>query len=132
MRFVHFRVRTLMLAVSVVALVLWGVMMGSRSYDFFRRARDYESQERGWRLIASRNREPEQKQFQSDCIVYFSRLSQKYRQAMWCPWRSVAPDPHAPGVDQWLEQERKAKELAADPSPAGPGASREAEEQPPG
>src|SRR5947209_1809710 len=38
---------------------------------------------------------------------------------MWRPWIPLAPDPHAPGFDQWLEQERRAKEVAPDPPPPG-------------
>ena len=110
-----FRVRTLMIAVSVVALLIWGAKMASQSYDYYRRAREFGAQERGWREIASRNRVPEWKQFHSECVQYFARLSAKYRQAMWRPWVPVAPDPHAPGFDQWVEQERRAKEVAPDP-----------------
>ncbi len=32
MRLPHFQVRTLMVVVGVVALLIWGVMIGSRSY----------------------------------------------------------------------------------------------------
>src|SRR5438270_48941 len=35
---------------------------------------------------------------------------------MWRPWMPVAPDPPAPGYDRWVEQERRAKGVAA----AGP------------
>ena len=51
MRLPRFRVRTLMLAVGVVALLLWGAMMGLRSYDYYRLASYYGHQERGWREI---------------------------------------------------------------------------------
>jgi hypothetical protein len=113
MRLPRFRVRTLMIVVGVVALLIWGAMLASRSYDFYRRAREYGAQERGWREIASRNRPPEWKQFHLECVQYFARLTAKYRQAMWRPWLPVATDPHAPGYDQWLEQERRAKGVAA-------------------
>jgi len=119
MRLRSFRVRTLMIAVGVVALLIWGAKMASQSYDYSRRAREYGAQERGWRAIASRNRRPEWKQFHSECVQYFARLSAKYRQAMWRPWMPVAPDPHAPGFDQWQEQEHRAKEVASDPPPPG-------------
>jgi hypothetical protein len=119
MRLPNFRVRTLMIAVGVVALLIRGAMMASRSYDYHRRAREYGEKERGWREIASRNRVPEWKQFHSECVQYFAGLSAKYRQAMWRPWMPVAPNPHAPGFDQWLEQERRAKEVAPDPPPPG-------------
>jgi hypothetical protein len=112
MRLPRFRVRTLMIAVGVVALFIWGAMMASQSYDYYRLARKYGADERGWREIAMRNRWPERKQFHSECVQYFAGLSAKYRQAMWRPWLPVPPDPHAPGFDQWLEQERRAKEVA--------------------
>ena len=111
MRLPRFRVRTLMIAVSGVALLLWGLMMGVRSYAYYRRASDFGAQERGWREIAARGEPPEWKQFHADCVEYFAGLSAKYRRAMWRPWESVAPDPHAPGYDQWVEQERRAGRL---------------------
>src|SRR4051812_26139698 len=111
MRLPHFRVRTLMLAVLVVALLLWGAMLGSRSYAYYRLAREYGANERGWREIASRTPRPKEKQFHSDCVRYFADLAGKYRRAMWHPWMPVALDPHAPGYDLWLEQERRAKKV---------------------
>ena len=119
MRLPRFRVRTLMIAVSVTALLLWGTMMGFRSCDYYRRAMAYGAQERGWREIAARGRPPEWEQFHSDCVDYFAGLSAKYRRAMWRPWLPVAPDPHAPGYDLWVEQERRAKAVAPDPPPTG-------------
>jgi hypothetical protein len=123
MRLPRFSVRTLLIAVSVVALLIWGAMMGARSYTFCRLAREYGANERGWREIASRNRQPEDKQFQSECVQYFALLAVKYRRAMWHPWSPVAPDPHAPGVNDWLEQESGAKKVITDPhTPAAPSA----------
>jgi hypothetical protein len=117
MRLLHFRVRTLMVVVGVVALLIWGAMMGLRSYDYYRRASFYAFQEYGWRETAISG------QFSADsrseCAEYFAQLTRKYRRAMWRPWMPVAPDPHAPGYDQWLEQERRAKEVAPDPPPTG-------------
>ena len=118
MQLPRFRVRTLMLAVGVVAFAFWGAMMAYQSYDYYSRAREYGAQERGWREIALRKDSPEQAQFHSDCVQYFSQLSAKYRQAMWRPWLPVAPDPHAPGFDQWLEQEIQAKRISPDRVPA--------------
>ena len=117
MRTMRFRVRTLMAAVGVVALLIWGAMMGSRSYDYYKRARFYGSQEYGWRQSAARGRFGAD--FSSECAEYFAQLTRKYRRAMWRPWVPVAPDPHAPGFDQWMEQERRAKEVALDPPPPG-------------
>ena len=114
MRLPRFRVRTLMVAVAVVALLIWGAMMGSLSYDYYRRARVYSIQERGWRASAARGRLPAE--FTSECAEYFAQLTRKYRRAMWRPWLPVPPDPHAPGYDQWVEQERRAKAVASDPA----------------
>jgi hypothetical protein len=113
MRTMRFRVRTLMEAVGVVALFIWGPLMGLRSYDYYRRATFYASEEYGWRESAARDR------FRahacSECAEYFAQLTRKYRRAMWRPWMPVAPDPHAPGYDEWKEQESRAKEVAPDP-----------------
>jgi hypothetical protein len=117
MRMPRFRVRTLMLAVGVVALLVWGAMMGTRSYDYYRRARIFGEYERGWREIAARDRG--WAKFGSQCAEYYAPLARKYRRAMWRPWMPVAPDPHAPGFDQWKEQESRAKEVAPDPPPPG-------------
>ncbi len=107
MRLPHFRIRTLMLVVGVVALLIWATMMGTRSYNYYRRAREYDEQERGWRDSNARGRWPVE--FGSQCVDYYAQLTRKYHRAMWRPWLPVAPDPHAPGVDQWIEQERRAK-----------------------
>jgi hypothetical protein len=117
MRLPRFRVRTLMVVVGVVALLVWGAMMGLRSYDYYRRARFYGLQEYGWRESAARGRF--RADFCSECAEYYAQLTRKYRRAMWRPWMPVAPDPHAPGYDQWIEQERRAKEVV--PGPLAPG-----------
>jgi hypothetical protein len=114
MRLPHFRVRTLMIAVLVVALLLWGSMMGARSYDYYRLAREYGGRESGWREIADRPDQPGGPEFRLRCVEYFAQLTRKYRRAMWRPWMPVAPDTHAPGYDQWVEQERRAKEGSPD------------------
>jgi hypothetical protein len=117
MRMPRFRVRTLMLAVGLVAVLVWAAMMGSRSYDYYRRARFCSFAERGWRESTARGRW--RREIGSECADYYAQLASKYRRAMWRPWMPVAPDPHAPGFDQWLEQERRAKEVAPDPPPPG-------------
>lgn len=120
MRLPSFRVRTLMIAVSVVALLVWGAMMGWRSYNYYTLARGYGAQEYGWRSIAGRDRWDAK--FATECTEYFAQLTRKYRRAMWRPWLPVAPDPHAPGYDLWVEQlerENRAKAAVFDPPPPG-------------
>jgi hypothetical protein len=123
MRLARFRVRTLMLAVGVVALLVWGAMMGTRSYVYYRRAMFCSFEERGWRESAARaSGDPSRARdieavYSQQNAEYYAPLAAKYRRAMWRPWMPVAPDPHAPGYDQWVEQERRAKELATDPPP---------------
>jgi hypothetical protein len=113
MRLPSVRVRTLMLVVAVVAFLIWGGMMGVRSYDYYDRTIKYEKQERGWRASAAEGQF--RADFSSECVEYFARLSRKYRRAMWHPWESVASDPHAPGYDQWVEQEGSKNAVASDP-----------------
>jgi hypothetical protein len=103
----RYRVRTLMAAVGVVAIVIWGAMMGFRSYDYYRLARQYSANEYGWGQIAAR-RQGKDKTFAAECSEYFARLTAKYRRAMWRPWLPVAPDPFAPGVQEYLDQQRRA------------------------
>ena len=93
---IRFRVRALMAAVGVVALLIWGAMLGLRSYDYYRRARFYAFQEYGWRETAISGQFPADSR--SERAEYFAQLTRKYRRAMWCPWTPVAPDPHAPGL----------------------------------
>ena len=122
MRLPSFRVRTLMVVVGVVALLIWGGMLGSQSYDYYRRAREYGAHEYGWRMIAAQGRWDAK--HASECAEYYTQLARKYRRAMWRPWMSLAPDPHAPGYDLWVEQERRKKEDAADPAAPGVRPSR--------
>lgn len=116
MRTMRFRLRTLMAAVGVVAFLIWGTM-GLRSYDYYRRASFYAFQEYGWRETSISGQFPADAR--SERAEYYAQLTRKYRRAMRCPWMPVAPDPHAPGYDQWLEQETRAKEVAPDPPPPG-------------
>jgi hypothetical protein len=116
MRLPRFRVRTQMVIVALVALLIWGAMMGSRSYDYYRRAAEYGFNERGWRETAARRRE--WAQFGSQCAEYYAQLAEKYRRAMWRPWMPLAPDPHAPGWDAYQEQEQRLRS-ALEPVPVG-------------
>ncbi|HEU5117198.1 MAG TPA: hypothetical protein VFT74_11080 [Isosphaeraceae bacterium] len=110
----RFRLRSLMAAIAVVAVLVWGSLMGWRSCNYYQLANFYGSQEYGWRRTATRGHFPPD--FYAQCVEYFAQLTRKYRRAMWHPWERVAPDPHAPGFDQWQEQEeRLAKELASAP-----------------
>jgi hypothetical protein len=102
MRRPNFRVRTLMLAVAVLALLVWGAMMGTRSFIYYRLAREYGFRERVWREHAARDR-ADPKRARSVAAIYgrehaefYAPLARKYRRAMWRPWDAVAPDPPAP------------------------------------
>src|SRR3954453_290965 len=114
MRRPRFRVRTLLVLVAAVAVLIWGSMMGTRSFDYYRRASEYGANERGWRAIADRHDQPGGREFRIKCVEYYAQLAGKYRHAMWRPWVPVAPDPHAPGYDLWLEQERREKAAISD------------------
>lgn len=102
MRLPRFRVRTLMAIVGVVALLLWGSMMGVRSYNYYRLATTYAAYERGWRELAARGRiDPTRSRsvgtvYGEPIADYYAPLARKYRQAVWRPWTPVAPDPPAP------------------------------------
>lgn len=102
MRRPNFRVRTLMLAVGMIALLLWGAMMGFRSFVYFRLATEYGRNERLWREMAVRDREiPGGKRsvaavWGPEIADFYAPLAEKYRQAMWRPWSPVEPDPPAP------------------------------------
>jgi hypothetical protein len=102
MRLPRFRVRTLMLAVGVVALLIWGAMLGTRSYVYYRLAMTYGTYERQWREMAVRDRGiPTRKRsiavkWGPQIAEFYAPLAQKYRRAMWRPWMPVAPDPPVP------------------------------------
>ena len=102
MRMRCFRVRTLMLAVGVAALLIWGAMIGTRAYVYDKLATYYGDQERGWREIAARDRViPSRARtvgvvYGPKVAEYYAPLALKYRRAMWRPWIAVAPDPPAP------------------------------------
>ena len=91
MRLPRFRVRTLMIAVGVVALLIWGAMMGTRWYIHYTLARQYGIQERAWLEIAARDRQMQTRRIAD----YIASLARKHRRAMWHPWTPVPPDPPA-------------------------------------
>jgi hypothetical protein len=90
-----------MVAVGIVALLVWGAMMGTRSYHYGMRARIYGTQERLWREIAKRDLDRGSTRtiaarWGLQIAAYYAPLARKYRRAMWRPWMTVAPDPPAP------------------------------------
>ena len=99
MRLLRFRVRTLMIAVGVVALLLWGATTGTRSYVYYGLATDYGRYERQWREMAARDRGVPRSvaaKWGPQIAEYYAPLARKYRRAMWHPWEPVSPDPPAP------------------------------------
>ena len=95
----RFRIRTLMIAVAVVALLIWGALMGTRSYVYYRFARTYGTYERQWREMAVRDRGNPRSvaaRWGRQIAEFYAPLARKYRRASWRPWMPVAPDPPAP------------------------------------
>jgi hypothetical protein len=105
MRALRFRVRTLMAAVGLVAVLFCSAMMGLRSYVYYRLASNYSLSERVWRESTARGDwRPE---VGSEAADFCAQLARKYRRAMWRPWLPIAPDPPAPGAEAYLEQQRR-------------------------
>ena len=98
----RFRVRTLLAIVALAAVVLWAFLVGTRSIEYARRARNYAVQERYWRLSAGRGRLP--REFCLGSADYLAGLAVKYRRASWRFWEPVAPDPPGPGVEAYEKQ----------------------------
>jgi hypothetical protein len=113
-----FRVRKLMPAVGLAALLVWIAVMGMRSYAAYNRAAGYSNRARGMGEISTRrSADPRMAEFHSWSAKYYAQLAAKHRRAMWRPWLTVAPDPHAPGYDLWVEQERHAKAASTESHP---------------
>ena len=98
MRLPRLRVRTCMLLVGVVALLVWGTMIGVRWYEYCQRARIYSIQERDWREMAHRDlRHGNTRTIAAtsglQAADYYGRLVRKYRRAMWRPWIPVDWEP---------------------------------------
>src|SRR5215467_13520122 len=98
MRLPRLRVRTYMLLVGVVALLVWGTMMGGLSYHYYQRARIYSFQERWWREKARRDLDQGDTRtiaarWGMQIADYYAPLVRKYRRAMWRPWISVDLEP---------------------------------------
>jgi hypothetical protein len=88
-----------MVLVFVVALLMWGGIMGLRSYVYYRLATFYSTQERAWRMMAKRDRGSPRSiaaKWGVQTADFYAPLARKYRRAMWRPWLPVAPDPPAP------------------------------------
>ena len=103
MRLPQFRVRTFMIAVAVLSFLFWGGAMGWRSFVYFRLAREYGTYERQWLEMAERDRADPSRAPRSiaakwgpQFAAFYAPLAEKYRRAMWRPWKPVAPDPPAP------------------------------------
>ncbi len=98
MRLPRLRVRTYMVLVGVVAVLAWAVPMGMRSVEYYRCARIYSHQERGWRENAQRdlrqgNTRTVAARSGLQIADYYAPLVRKYRRAMWRPWVSIDRDP---------------------------------------
>jgi hypothetical protein len=98
LRLPRLRVRTYMLLVGIVALLVWGTMIGVRWYVYYRLARIYSFQERVCRENAQRdlrqgNTRTIEARWGLQTADYYSRLVRKYRRAMWRPWISVEFEP---------------------------------------
>ncbi len=84
MRLPRLRVRTYMLLVGVVALLVWGTMIGVRWYTYYRFARIYSFQERSWRENAQRdlsqgNTRTVEVRWGLQTADYYAGLVRKYR-----------------------------------------------------
>ena len=114
MRALRFRVRTLMAAVGLVAVLVSAAMMGFRSCVHYSLASRYSFQERGWREEAAKGRIRRE-----DCLEsaeFCAQMAGKHRRAMWRPWLPVAPDPPVYVVGAYRKkQQREAAKSHADP-----------------
>jgi hypothetical protein len=108
---VRFTVRTLMLAVAVVAGVFAAEQGVRRSEEYRVRARRHEARLRTLALVRQHGYYPycslgiedlslvynaATAPLHARCVAYHTRLMQKYRRARWMPWLSVEPEPPTP------------------------------------
>jgi hypothetical protein len=91
MRALRFRVRTLMAAVGLAAVLVWAAMMGFRSYVHYALASKYRFQESMWREQAVKYRSGSEDSLAT--ADFCAQMASKHRRAMWRPWTPVAPDP---------------------------------------
>jgi hypothetical protein len=93
------RVRTLLLAVGLAAVLVWGAKMGTRSYAYYERARKCDLSERRYRdgTLGGRRVMTGPQCYEwvepPELAEYYATLGRKYRRAMHYPWLPVAPDP---------------------------------------
>ena len=92
MRAIRFRVRTLMAAVGLMAVLLWAVIMGFRSFIHYSLAREYSFKERRSREQAANDRFPPPEN-SLEFADFCAQMVVKHRRTMWRPWLPVAPDP---------------------------------------
>jgi hypothetical protein len=90
-----------MAVVAVLAVLVWGAMMGLQSYHYYERASLYDRWERQWREIAARDlargaTRSIGARWGLQIADYYAPLARKYRRGMWRPWRPVDPDPPPP------------------------------------
>jgi hypothetical protein len=113
-RALRFRVRALLAAVGLVAVLVWTAMMGFRSCVHHSLASRYSFQERGWREEAAEGRI--RREDCLECADFCARMAGKHRRAMWRPWLPVASDPpvYLAGADR-EKQRREAAKSHAEP-----------------
>jgi hypothetical protein len=94
MKLPRFRVRTLLIAVAVVAVLVWSAKVGLRSHDYHRRATEYAKYET--RMEEHRRQEPRLGQMETQSADYYARLARNSREAMVRPWMRPTRDLPAP------------------------------------
>jgi hypothetical protein len=87
-----------MVAVAVVALVLYAARLLSLSAMYRDRAYRYEIEWMGATPIMMGPRERYLSvRAPSARLLWAREMADKYRRASWCPWLPVEPDPQGPG-----------------------------------
>ncbi len=89
---VRFTVRRLMVAVAIIALILWSMRMYQLSREYRIRAEDYRSHGHNAAVIYYRTN----RSWGYRLRDHYWRLSEKYDRAARYPWLRVAPDPPEP------------------------------------
>src|SRR4051812_30675658 len=97
MRLPRFRLRTLMIAVAVAGVAMYGARLRSRSHIYAERAECFEFFEDLYgcgNFWAEMN--PEQRRSALRMAEITRAMGRKYRRAARYPWLPVAPDPPPP------------------------------------